>query len=91
VELVTWQIKRRRPKLNNNNNNTNQIPSQRDALSVDKKVTLHMSVKLLHHNPCPSMLRPFAFNAHYMLRKNSSGKMKVIFLGLPNKNRPKKI
>jgi hypothetical protein len=26
-----------------------------------------------------------------MLRKDSSGKMKVIFLGPPNKNRPKKI
>ena len=35
--------------------------------------------------------QPFAFNAHYMLRKDSSGKMKVMFLGLPNKNRPKKI
>ena len=35
--------------------------------------------------------RPFAFNAHYMLRNDSSGKMKVMFLGPPNKNRPKKI
>ena len=35
--------------------------------------------------------QPFAFNAHYMLRKDSSGKMKVMFLGPPNKNRPKKI
>ena len=30
--------------------------SQRGVLSVDKKVTLPMSVKLHHHNPCPSML-----------------------------------
>ena len=35
--------------------------------------------------------RPFAFNAHYMLRNDSSGKMKVIFLGPPNKNMPKQI
>ena len=35
--------------------------------------------------------RPFAFNAHYMLRKDSSGKIKVMFLGPSNKNRPKKI
>jgi hypothetical protein len=35
--------------------------------------------------------RPFAFNAHYMLRKDFSGKMKFMFLGPPNKNRPKKI
>jgi hypothetical protein len=28
------------------------------CFDVDKKVTLHMSVKLLHHNPCPSMLDP---------------------------------
>jgi regulator of replication initiation timing len=39
----------------------------------------------------PKHARPFAFNAHYMLRKDSSGKMKVMFLGPPNKNRPKKI
>jgi hypothetical protein len=39
----------------------------------------------------PKHARPFTFNAHYMLRKDSSGKMKVMFLGPPNKNRPKKI
>ena len=54
-----WQIKRRWLKLNINNN-TSQSLSQRDVLSVDKKVTLPMSVKLHHHNPCldplPSML-----------------------------------
>jgi hypothetical protein len=38
--------------------NTSQSLSQRDALSVDKMVTLLMSVKLHHHNPCPSMLDP---------------------------------
>jgi hypothetical protein len=41
--------------------------------------------------PLPKHARPFAFNAHYMLRKDSSGKMKVMFLGPPNKNRPKRI
>ena len=41
--------------------------------------------------PLPKHARPFAFNAHYMLRKDSSGKMKVIFLGPPNKNKPNKI
>jgi hypothetical protein len=41
--------------------------------------------------PLPKHARPFAFNAHYVLRKDSSGKMKVMFLGPPNKNRPKKI
>ena len=41
--------------------------------------------------PLPKHARPFAFNAHYMLRKDSSGKMKAMFLGLSNKNRPKQI
>ena len=41
--------------------------------------------------PLPKHARPFTFNAHYMLRKDSSGKMKIMFLGPPNKNRPKKI
>ena len=38
--------------------------------------------------PLPKHARPFAFNAHYMLRKYSSGKIKVMFLDPPNKNRP---
>jgi hypothetical protein len=41
--------------------------------------------------PLPKHARPFAFNAHYMLKKDSSGKLKVMFLGPPNKNSPKKI
>ena len=50
-------------------------------------------VKLYHHNPYPSMLDPLPsmLTSHYMLRKDSSGKMKVMFLGPPNKNRPKQI
>ena len=30
--------------------------------------------------PLPKHARPFAFNAHYMHRKDSSGKIKVMFL-----------
>jgi hypothetical protein len=41
--------------------------------------------------PLPKHARPFAFNAHYVLRKDYSGKMKIMFLGPPNKNRPKQI
>lgn len=41
--------------------------------------------------PLPMHARPFAFNAHYMVRKDASGKVKVMFLGPPNKNRPKRI
>ena len=35
--------------------------------------------------PLPKHARPFAFNAHYMLRNDSSGKMKVMFLGPPTR------
>jgi hypothetical protein len=41
--------------------------------------------------PLPKHARPFIFNAHYILRNDSSGKMKVMFLGPPDKNRPKQI
>jgi hypothetical protein len=41
--------------------------------------------------PLPKHSRPFAFNAHYLLRKDTSEKVKVTFLGPPNKSRPKKI
>ena len=58
---------------------------------MDKKATLLMSVKLHHHNPCPSMLDPLLSMLTTCLEKDSSGKMKVMFLGPPNKSRPKKI
>ncbi|XP_066334301.1 uncharacterized protein [Miscanthus floridulus] len=41
--------------------------------------------------PLPKHTRPFAYNAHYILRKNAKGKAEVKFLGPPNKNRPKQI
>ena len=39
----------------------------------------------------PKHARPFAFNAHYIVRKDNSGKVKVSLMGPPNKQRPKKI
>jgi hypothetical protein len=39
----------------------------------------------------PKHSRPFAFNAHYVLRKVSNGKVKVTFLGPPSKSRPRQI
>jgi len=41
--------------------------------------------------PLPKHARPFAFNAHYIVRKVKSGKVKVSFMGLLNKQSPKKI
>ena len=35
--------------------------------------------------------RPFAFNAHYIIRQDKNGKVKINFMGLPSKQRPKKI
>jgi len=39
----------------------------------------------------PKHARPFTFNAHYIVRQDKSGKVKVSFMGPPNKQRPKKI
>jgi hypothetical protein len=39
--------------------------------------------------PLPKHSRPFAFNAHYVLRKVENGKVKVTFLGPPCKSRPR--
>jgi hypothetical protein len=41
--------------------------------------------------PLPKHSRPFAFNAHCVLRKVANGKVKVTFLGPPNKSRPRQI
>ena len=66
-------------------------PKPKRCFEYDKKATLPMSAKLHHHNPCPNMLDLLLFNAHYMFRKDSIVKIKVMFLGPPNKNRSKKI
>jgi uncharacterized protein YjaZ len=39
----------------------------------------------------PKHSRPFAFNAHYVLKKVANGKVKVTFLGPPSKIRPRQI
>jgi hypothetical protein len=39
----------------------------------------------------PKHSRPFAFNTYYVLRKVANGKVKIIFLGPPNKSRPKQV
>ena len=80
---------RRRLKLNNNN--TSQSQSQRDVFSVDKKATLPMSVKLQHYNPCLSMQDPLLSMFITCLERTLVERSKVMFLGPPNKNRPKKI
>ena len=41
--------------------------------------------------PLPEHARPFAFNAHYIVRQDKNVKVKVNFMGPPNKLRPKKI
>ena len=42
-------------------------------------------------HPLPKHAREFAFNAHYIVRQDKSGKVKVSFRGPPNKQRPKVI
>jgi len=41
--------------------------------------------------PLPKHARPFAFNAHYTVRQDKNDKVKVTFMGPPNKQRTKKI
>ena len=41
--------------------------------------------------PLPKHTRPFAYNAHYVVRNNTKGKAEVMFLVPRNKNRPKQI
>jgi len=41
--------------------------------------------------PLPKHARPFAFNAHYIVRQDKNGKVKVSFMWPPNKQRPEKI
>jgi hypothetical protein len=74
--------------------------SQYKAKQTPKKIRCYECGKEGHfaHNckatpptPLPKHSRPFAFNAHYVLRKVANGKVKVTFLGPPSKSRPTQI
>ena len=41
--------------------------------------------------PLPKHARLFAFNAHYVVRQDTKRRPQVVFLGPPNKNRPRQI
>jgi hypothetical protein len=61
-----------------------------NALSVEKR-TLCPQLQSQTTNSLAKHSRPFAFNAHYVLRKVANGKVKVTFLGPPSKSRPRQI
>jgi hypothetical protein len=58
---------------------------------VEKEGHFAHNSKATPPTPLPKHSRPFTFNAHYLLRKDTSEKVKDTFLGLPNKSMPKKI
>jgi hypothetical protein len=73
------------------NTSQRRLISLSNALSVEKKVIFAHNCKAKPPTPLPKHSRPFAFNAHYVLRKVANGKVKVTFLGPPSKSRPRQI
>ena len=73
-----------------NQNKAKQNPKPIKCSKCRKGHFAH-SCKATPPTPLPKHSRPFAFNAHYVLRKGANGKVKVTFLGPPNRSRPKQI
>jgi hypothetical protein len=74
-----------------NQNKPKQDPKPIKCYECGKERHFAHNCKSTPPTPLPKHSRPFAFNAHYLLRKDTSGKVKITLLGPPNKSRPKRI
>jgi hypothetical protein len=72
-------------------NKAKQTPKPMKCFKCGKEGHFAHNCKATLPTLLPKHSRPFAFNAHYVLRKAANGKVKVTFLGLPSKSRPRQI
>jgi hypothetical protein len=77
-------------KKENNQNKPKQVSKPIKCFQCGKGYFAH-NCKATPPTSLPKHSRPFAFNVHYLLRKDTSGKVKVTFLGPLNKSKPKNI
>jgi hypothetical protein len=98
--LMNTVMKNNKSGIGYNSFVQNKATSQYKAKQTPKPIKCFECGKEGHfaHNckakpptPLPKHSRPFAFNAHYILRKVANGKVKVTFLGPPSKSRPRQI
>jgi hypothetical protein len=75
--------------LDTNQNKAKQNPKPIKCYECGKEGHFAHNCKATPPTPLPKHSRPFAFNAHYVLRKVANRKVKVTFFGPPNKSRPK--
>jgi hypothetical protein len=68
-----------------------QTPKPIKCFECGKEGYFAHNCKAKPATPLPKHSRPFAFNAHYVLRKVANGKVKVTFLGPPSKSRTRQI
>jgi hypothetical protein len=68
-----------------------QTPKPIKCFECGKEGHFAHNCKAKPPTPLPKHSRPYAFNAHYVLRKVANGKVKVTFLGPPSKSRPRQI
>jgi hypothetical protein len=62
-----------------------QTPKPIKCFECGKEGHFALNCKATPPTPLPKHSRPFAFNAHYILRKVANGKVKVTYLGPPSK------
>jgi hypothetical protein len=68
-----------------------QTPKPIKCYECGKEGHFAHNCKATPPTPLPKHLRPFSFNAHYVLRKVANAKVKVTCVGPPSKSRPRQI
>jgi hypothetical protein len=71
--------------------NAKQTPKPIKCYECGKEGYFAHNCKATPPTSLPKHSRPFAFNAHYVLRKVANGKVKVTFIGPPSKSRRRQI
>jgi hypothetical protein len=71
--------------------NAKQTPKPIKCFKCGKEGHFAHNCKATPPTPLSKHSKPFAFNAHYVLRKVANKKVKLTFLSPPNKSRPRQI
>ena len=84
--LDSWNIKRRKAQAQHQQYKSK--PKPKKCFECGQEGYFAHECETPPPQPLPMHARPFAYDAYFIIRKNTKGKAEAMFLGPPNKNRP---